>query len=493
LRRKEAEKSMTEAMAAEAVGGRRDRVQLLGVDIDNVTMAEAIRLIFRHTSPGTRARFAFVNADCLNIAHRDLRYEHALLRQDAVFGDGSGIAIAARLRNRRMAENVNGTDMFPLLCEEAARRGVPLFLLGGREGVPEETAQRMQARYPGLRIAGAQNGYFERSHEDAVIERINGSGAGILLVALGVPQQELWIEANRNRLNVPVCIGVGGLFDFYSGRIPRAPLWLRQAGLEWTWRLWQEPLRLWRRYLVGNPLFLARCAEEAVLGPRRLRSPASPLRILYARAKRRAWEARQDALAVSKRAIDVAGAAAALLALSPVFLAAALAIRAESPGPVLFHQTRVGMNGRRFKIWKFRSMYIDAEARRQALLANSDRDGAHFKMKNDPRITRVGRLIRRLSIDELPQLWNVLNGTMSLVGPRPNLESEVRQYKLYELGRLAVRPGITCFWQVSGRAELPWERQVELDLDYIHQRSLKTDLTLMLKTIPAVLGGRGAY
>lgn len=473
--------------------GRRERLQLLGVDIDNVTMCEALEQIFQKAVPGNRSRFAFVNADCLNIAHRDLRYEYALLRQDAVFGDGSGIALAARFQGRRIAENVNGTDMFPQLCQEAARRGVSLFLLGGREGVPEETAYRMQEACPGLQIAGVQHGYFSLSQEDAVIERINNSGAGILLVALGVPQQELWIDANRDRLETPVCMGVGGLFDFYSGRIPRAPLWLRKRGLEWIWRLAQEPLRMWRRYLIGNPLFLARCVEEAVLGPRRLRSPASPIRIFYARLKRRAWQRRQNVLAGTKRAIDIAGASVALLAFSPVFLVTALAIRLESPGPVFFRQTRVGMNGRRFKIWKFRSMYVDAEERRKTLRKRSDREGAHFKMKVDPRTTRVGRTIRRLSIDELPQLWNVLNGTMSLVGPRPNMESEVRQYKLYELGRLAVRPGITCFWQVSGRAELPWERQVELDLDYIHQRSLKTDLTLMLKTIPAVLSGRGAY
>jgi lipopolysaccharide/colanic/teichoic acid biosynthesis glycosyltransferase len=182
-----------------------------------------------------------------------------------------------------------------------------------------------------------------------------------------------------------------------------------------------------------------------------------------------------------------------MLLLSPLFLLTSLAIRLESEGPIFFAQTRVGMNGNRFKMYKFRSMYIDAEKRRAQLLAQSERPGAHFKMKHDPRITKVGRFIRKFSIDELPQLWNVINGTMSLVGPRPNLETEVEQYKLYELGRLAVKPGITCFWQVSGRADLPWERQVELDLNYVHQRSLKTDLHLMLRTIPAVIGGKGAY
>lgn len=470
-----------------------DRLQILGVDIDNVSMSEALEQIFENVSPGNQSAFAFVNADCLNIAHRNLAYEYVLARQNAVFADGSGVRMAARMQGRTVRDNVNGTDLFPQLCQQAAARGVSLFLLGGREGIAEATARRMQEAYPGLKIAGTRQGYFMPEEEPSVIEQINNSGADILLVAFGVPAQEFWIDANRNWLSPSVCIGVGGLFDFYSGRIPRAPLLFRKSGCEWLWRLAQEPRRLWRRYIVGNPLFLARCAWEMIMGPKRLRSPASPFQIFYAKCRRRIWQIRQSTVAAIKRGIDIMVAGTALAFLSPVFLLTALAIRLETPGPAVFTQTRVGMNGRRFKIWKFRSMYVDAERRRQSLLVQSDRRGSHFKMKSDPRITRIGRIIRRLSIDELPQLWNVLNGTMSLVGPRPNLESEVEKYHLHELGRLAVRPGITCFWQVSGRAELPWERQVELDLDYVHQRSLRTDVKLLLKTIPAVLSGRGAY
>jgi lipopolysaccharide/colanic/teichoic acid biosynthesis glycosyltransferase len=151
------------------------------------------------------------------------------------------------------------------------------------------------------------------------------------------------------------------------------------------------------------------------------------------------------------------------------------------------------LNGKRFRMWKFRSMYIDAEARRASLVSQSDRSGAHFKMKSDPRITRIGKFIRRASIDELPQLYNVLVGDMSLVGPRPNLEVEVERYKFDEFERLHTKPGITCIWQVSGRAEVPWARQVQMDLDYVYERSFVQDFVLLAKTLPAILFGKGAY
>jgi lipopolysaccharide/colanic/teichoic acid biosynthesis glycosyltransferase len=145
-------------------------------------------------------------------------------------------------------------------------------------------------------------------------------------------------------------------------------------------------------------------------------------------------------------------------------------------------------------MYKFRSMYIDAEARKAALAKNNEMDGGViFKMKHDPRITRVGRYIRRASIDELPQLWNVLKGDMSLVGPRPPVPSEVSQYTLSDRRRLEAKPGITCVWQVSGRSDIPFEQQVELDFAYIESQSLWMDIKLLLKTIPAVLLGRGAY
>lgn len=195
-----------------------------------------------------------------------------------------------------------------------------------------------------------------------------------------------------------------------------------------------------------------------------------------------------------KRIIDCAGAAVGLLLLAPFFTLLALIIRLDSKGPTLFSQTRIGEGGREFRCWKFRSMYIDAEARKQELADQNEMDGGvTFKMKNDPRITRVGRFIRKASIDELPQLWNVFTGDMSLVGPRPAVPKEVAEYTPYERGRLSVKPGITCLWQVSGRSDLPFDRQVELDLEYARTRSLRKDLKILWQTVPAVLFARGAY
>ena len=197
---------------------------------------------------------------------------------------------------------------------------------------------------------------------------------------------------------------------------------------------------------------------------------------------------------IIKRAIDVFGAAIGLMLLAPLVPVVALLIRLDSPGAVFFSQTRVGARGREFRCWKLRSMFIDAEARKQALeQQNEMAGGVLFKMKRDPRITRVGRVIRKASIDELPQLWNVLVGDMSLVGPRPAVPSEVAQYSSHERGRLAVKPGITCLWQVSGRSDLPFEEQVALDIEYAGRRSLWLDLEILLRTVPAVLFARGAY
>jgi lipopolysaccharide/colanic/teichoic acid biosynthesis glycosyltransferase len=160
----------------------------------------------------------------------------------------------------------------------------------------------------------------------------------------------------------------------------------------------------------------------------------------------------------------------------------------------IYKQTRVGRWGKLFTMWKFRSMYLDADARlKEIMTQNEMTGGVIFKMKNDPRIIPVGRFIRKASIDELPQLWNVLKGDMSLVGPRPALPSEVNQYSLQDRQRLEVIPGITCIWQVSGRSDIPFPQQVQLDVQYIQSQSLLLDIKLLLKTIPAVLLSRGAY
>ncbi|NJO16369.1 MAG: sugar transferase [Thioploca sp.] len=193
-----------------------------------------------------------------------------------------------------------------------------------------------------------------------------------------------------------------------------------------------------------------------------------------------------------KRLFDIIVAILLLLVLTPLFLIVVVLIYLDSPGSIFFTQTRIGKEGKFFTMWKFRSMVVGAEQLQQQL-QNEMVGGVLFKVKHDPRITRVGRFIRKFSIDELPQLWNVIIGDMSMVGPRPALPNEVVHYNSYQRRRLTVNPGITCFWQITGRSEIDFHQQVELDLQYIATQSFTTDLLILLKTIPAVLMGRGAY
>ena len=494
-------------LIARCVAGPADRpahtvLDILGVTLTNTTMDEAVEWLTRRARERKRTVAAFANPDCLNIAQDDTAYRRVLQRADRVFADGIGVRIAARMLGQRMASNVNGTDLFPELCGASAGAGLKLFLLGSRPGIAEQAADAMRRRHPGLEIAGTMHGYFAAAETPSVVNRINASGADILLVAMGAPHQELWLARHAAALEPPVRLGVGGLFDYYSGRIPRAPAWMRQAGLEWLWRLRCEPARLWKRYLVGNPLFLARVLRARILGGRSQAAMAIQVESQGARAiaglrsriRMSMPAARDRLLTFGKRLLDTIASGAAIVALSPVLIFTALAIRLESRGPVIFHQQRVGRDGRPFTMLKFRSMFVDAEARKAALLADNEMaGGVIFKMKHDPRVTRVGGFIRRTSIDELPQLFNVLRGDMSLVGPRPPLPSEVAQYTLKDRGRLGAAPGITCIWQVSGRSEIPFPQQVEMDLEYIHSQSLAEDVRLLLRTVPALVRGRGAY
>ena len=197
---------------------------------------------------------------------------------------------------------------------------------------------------------------------------------------------------------------------------------------------------------------------------------------------------------ILKRLLDITVAACALLWLSPFLLAVMAVIRLEDGGPVFFSQRRIGFQGRPFAMWKFRSMVPNADALKDKLLASNEmQGGVIFKMKNDPRVTHIGKWIRKFSVDEMPQLWNVLNGTMSVVGPRPPVPREVAQYSPEDRLRLLAKPGLTCFWQVGGRSNIDFEGQVQLDLQYIRSRSLWLDIKLLLKTVPAVLLGDGAY
>jgi len=205
------------------------------------------------------------------------------------------------------------------------------------------------------------------------------------------------------------------------------------------------------------------------------------------------WGLRIALLERLKRIFDIFVASLTLICTSPLFLITAIAIKLDSSGPIFFRQERVGKWGELFECYKFRSMYINAEQRKAELMALNEADEIVFKMKEDPRITRVGRIIRKLSIDELPQLINVLQGEMSLVGPRPPIPIEVVQYSYDQFKRLEVTPGITGLQQISGRSDLDFKRWIELDLEYVHSQSVLQDIIILLKTIPTVFSRKGAY
>lgn len=196
---------------------------------------------------------------------------------------------------------------------------------------------------------------------------------------------------------------------------------------------------------------------------------------------------------IGKRIMDIIIASIAMVVALPIMIITAAMIRWDSPGPVIFRQVRVGKNGKEFWMYKFRSMYQDAEKRLKELQNKNEADGPVFKMAKDPRVTRVGRVIRKTSIDELPQLFNVLKGEMSIVGPRPPLPREVERYSDWDWGRLAVKPGLTCYWQISGRSDIGFEEWMKLDLKYVEEQGFWTDMGILLKTVGVVLKGKGAY
>ena len=197
--------------------------------------------------------------------------------------------------------------------------------------------------------------------------------------------------------------------------------------------------------------------------------------------------------AFSKRVFDIVVGAIIVILLIPILPLVALMIKLDTSGPVFFKQDRVGENGKKFKFYKFRSMVHRAEDSQERLSGRNEQEGPVFKIRSDPRITTVGRFLRRSSLDEIPQMFNVLKGDMSIVGPRPPLPGEVANYQPWHMSRLSVKPGITCLWQISGRNHIGFNEWMRLDLEYLKTRSFKTDLLIFLKTIPAVIARKGAY
>jgi len=234
-----------------------DKIVLFDIAITNVNKLEVLELITSIIELSQQKPIYFVNANNLKYAYYDSHYKNILKATEYIFGDGVGVSLAARLSKRRFVDNVNGTDLFPLLCEYCALKKYSLYFLGGQPGLVEKMIQSLKRRHPLLIISGAHHGYFDRKNENEdIIRAINNSKTNILLVGFGTPFQEEWIYDNLSSINCNVALGVGGLFDFYSGSKVRAPLWLRKLGLEWFFRLLQEPCRLWKRYVFGIPEFI---------------------------------------------------------------------------------------------------------------------------------------------------------------------------------------------------------------------------------------------
>jgi N-acetylglucosaminyldiphosphoundecaprenol N-acetyl-beta-D-mannosaminyltransferase len=240
-------------------------LRLFGFNFRNITLEQAADALVEDAEHDHRTLVYFMNAHCINTAARDETYCNVLHKADLLFADGAGLALAARIWGERFEDNVNGTDLFPLICARVVEKGLPIALLGAKPGVVRKCAENLLEKYPGLKIAWLRDGYHNGDEQEEIIDAINRSGARMLFVAKGVPLQENWIHNNAAAIKVPVIMGVGALFDFCSGTVPRAPLWMRKIKLEWLFRLGMEPKRLFKRYVIGNPLFVYRALKRRFL------------------------------------------------------------------------------------------------------------------------------------------------------------------------------------------------------------------------------------
>lgn len=244
----------------------RDHEKILGIPITNVTMNDAVEWVAERVASGRKGRVCYVNADCGNLAWKLKEYRQCLREADAVFADGIGFKLAGRVLRRPIRENLNGTDMFPRLMTRLEEDSRSVYLLGGLPEVSEAIRAYTKEHFPALSKVGGHHGYLNEETLPKVLAEINEFKPDCLLVGFGAPIQEKWIRDHHDVIDACVALGVGGLFDYYSGRIPRAPVWMREIGMEWFYRFLQEPGRLWRRYFIGNGLFLWRVWKERRTG-----------------------------------------------------------------------------------------------------------------------------------------------------------------------------------------------------------------------------------
>ncbi len=433
----------------------------------------------------------FADAETVTYSVSDERVRASMLNADLLIPRGKGVNARLNLRTRGPAESANTSQLYRelLYTLESTGRRVILFSDSKRDLVKFEI--QVAKYFPALNIKYQLLDVNYDLSTASIKAAITSDNAEVALFAAVSPIQEQLVSKFQGLNNLKLVAALGLPFFAAVSEIEGHSLWhnLRHS-------LLLKPIKL-VRFLQASIALTPRSTErEPSRFNRMLQGWGWTTRLsrLLIRLKAWWWSMRCKMQRITKRIIDMTGALFGLLALSPLLIPVMIIIKVTSPGPLFYSQIRVGHKGKLFRMWKFRSMYIDADARKAALLEqNESAAGVIFKMKRDPRITPIGRVIRRLSIDELPQLYNVLTGDMSLVGPRPALEAEVAQYPVLARARLEAIPGLTGLWQISGRSDLPFDKQVLLDTAYVNQQSAINDIKLIAKTIPAVVSGKGAY
>lgn len=477
---------------------------ILGMRVDATSYQDSTARIMRWAAAGESRYVCEVPVNAVMESYDHPEFKTVINEADLVTPGGMPLVWMLRGLGCTKQPRVYGPELTLHVCEAAAQAGVPVGLYGGSEATLARLVQELTLRYPGLKIVYSHSPPFRKLtsvEETDILKAIRASGCRILFVGLGCPKQEQWMAHQRG--NIPaVMLGVGAAFDFISGQKPRPFRWMQRMGLEWLFRWCTEPRRLFYRYAYHNPRFVALAGSEFIrtklLGQERTATnngdSGSPGESLKEEAPvlERSLSGKPVQLFI-KRGFDIGIASLALIALAPLLALLWLLVRLSSPGPAIFRQTRVGFREAPFTMYKFRTMVAQP---RQSVLdaqATAARNGILLKGKDDARVTPLGRWLRSTSLDELPQLFNVFKGDMSLVGPRPLLPFMLEPLPEFRRVRCLLRPGITGLWQISERhnntsaaAMLPY------DLEYVRRFSLLTDLRIIFRTPVAVLAGRGA-
>ncbi|WP_169712893.1 WecB/TagA/CpsF family glycosyltransferase [Psychrilyobacter atlanticus] len=594
-------------------------VSVFGYLFNNYSTPELAAKIMEHVKKDNKIlwQIVTVNMDFIDRAKRDEELRYIIKSSNIVTADGMPIIWVSKLFGKPLKERVTGSDLTPILIKEAEKNEVPLFFLGGTIKENEIAIKNLKRDYPKLKTGNFSPEVkpLLAMENEEILEKIAEIKPKILFLSLG-SKAEKWARMNRDQLEeigVKAVIGVGATIKFLAGTVNRAPLWMQKNGLEWFYRLMQEPTHLYKRYsrnfvalvaevvhelwrsseqefngiiynrrIFASPIvedlkipekgvlqlklknkiqvyhlnkykkrlhkviygdeiqkveidflrvtfldsaalgYLLRMNQEMTMLGKELKilriSPQlynlfkfrklddfldmdfyvqrkpPELDIKYLEEYKNKEILNDGLYFFNKRIIDLAGTTVGLALSAPIVLLAGLAIKLEDGGPIFFKQVRVGKGGKPFYIYKLRSMVLNAEELKVQLEDKAEIKGKIFKMKNDPRITKVGKFLRKTSIDEMPQFYNVFRGEMSLVGPRPAIDHEVGKYSYEECGRVVkVKPGITGITQIRERLDgkLNFEEQIKYDFEYIEKRNSLLDLWILFKTVYAVLKGSG--